>query len=230
MINFPCISDDARKRPSGENDSDSTLRECWLMRNLVFFFASGVQMTTFPFNSNPLKWKWKWKSKIAEFLPFLLAHYCRGKNEILSFQFQGDWKGNWIFERERLLFSILWEKYVDADFFSWIPYFSQFPSVDQLTKPKWNCRLISWPRPLPRRPFVSRLDAKPNYSKSHRPLWSECEWVCLCPSTKSTEKRQVQDDTPIQKNNDNLPLSILLMNKWPNISSVRPMPYLLSNP
>jgi len=38
-----------------------------------------------------------------------------------------------------------------------------------------------------------------------------------------------QHDTPIQKNNDNLPSSIRL-NKRPNISSFRPMPNLLSNP
>ena len=58
-------------------------------------------------------------------------------------------------------------------------------SVDKLTKPKWNCRPISWPRPLPRRPFVSRLDAKQNYNRSHRPLWRE--WVGRCPLTKSTK-------------------------------------------
>jgi hypothetical protein len=45
------------------------------------------------------------------------------------------------------------------------------------------------------------------------------------------ETRQVQHDTPIQMNsNDNLPKSIRWLNKRPNISSFRPMPYLLSNP
>jgi hypothetical protein len=39
------------------------------------------------------------------------------------------------------------------------------------------------------------------------------------------KKRQVHKDTPISVNsNGNLPLSLLL-NKWPNISFFRPMPY-----
>jgi hypothetical protein len=43
------------------------------------------------------------------------------------------------------------------------------------------------------------------------------------------ETRQVQHDTPIQKNNDNLPKSIRRQNKRLNISSFRPMPCLISN-
>jgi hypothetical protein len=68
-------------------------------------------------------------------------------------------------------------------------HFLQFHSVDKLTQqqPKWNCRPIAWTRPLPRRPFVSRLDAKPNYNKSHRPLW--CEWIGRCPLTQSIRKK-----------------------------------------
>jgi hypothetical protein len=52
MINFPPRYADARNRPSGENDSGCTELECCL-RLLVFFFASGVQMTILPL-SNPL--------------------------------------------------------------------------------------------------------------------------------------------------------------------------------
>jgi hypothetical protein len=74
------------------------------------------------------------------------------------------------------------------------------------------------------------LDAKPNSNNDHRPL--RREWVGCCPSTKSMGKRQIQHDTPIQKNrNDNLPSSIRRLNKRPNISSFRPMPYhAVSNP
>ncbi len=80
-----------------------------------------------------------------------------------------------------------YKKMDPVDPLSSIPFFKDFdPSVDKLTKPKWNYRPISWPRPLPRRPLVSRLDAKPNSDIRHRPLW--CEWVGRCPLTESIRK------------------------------------------
>ncbi len=68
-----------------------------------------------------------------------------------------------------------------------IPFFKDVdPSVDKLTKPKWNFRPISWPRPLRRRPIVSRLDAKPNSNSGYQPL--RREWVGRCPLTKSMKE------------------------------------------
>jgi hypothetical protein len=50
------------------------------------------------------------------------------------------------------------------------------------------------------------------------------------PNLRKTKVKD-QYDTPIPMNiNDNLPSSIQRLNKRPNISSFRPMPYLLSNP
>jgi hypothetical protein len=48
MINLPSVSADARNRPSGENDKESTTPECCLRILSSFSFASGVQMRILP--------------------------------------------------------------------------------------------------------------------------------------------------------------------------------------
>jgi hypothetical protein len=70
--------------------------------------------------------------------------------------------------------------------FSSSPFLIKPRPLIKLTKPKWNCQPISWPRPHPHRPFVSRLDAKQNSNSGYWPLWRE--WVGRCPVTKSIRK------------------------------------------
>jgi hypothetical protein len=48
MINLPSVSADARNRPSGENDKESTTPECCLRILSSFSLSSGVQMRILP--------------------------------------------------------------------------------------------------------------------------------------------------------------------------------------
>ncbi len=214
MINFQSSSVDARNRPSGENDIECTILECRL-RILVFSFKSnGVQMTISP-SSNLLNENENQKFEIAPLPPCPFQPREKGR-ETLSFLQSQEVKGlrGKVRKQKHLastpsyctfsiypIFLVFLEKRIIKEFATgtnikkWVqnsqfnPIFQRRWSVrsDKLTKPKWNCRPISWPRPLPRRPFVSRLDAKPNSNKCHRPLFYE--WVCRCPLTKSIRKK-----------------------------------------
>ncbi len=129
--------------------------------------------------------------------------------------------------KKRNILICLWEC---SPFISSIPFFT-IPVRWLLThqaKMKLSADFLAASSPASSVCFLFGRQAKLKHTSSICRAWMG--WSLSIDQIYSKKDKNSTWHAHYPMTNDNLPSSIRSMNKWPNISSVRPRPYLLSRP